>query len=299
MAIVAPPGCVRRERARAADIMMLLICALFIRGADGYRTARVFPPLVSVHRGRRCGAQPTAAETGFNRSLSFGDRVVNVPGLVDTALACTGAGTGIILLNEAEKLTSMTLYAPPLAAAAIIIFSGIKPPPLKNVFLGTLGASTFALLLYFGGGGSPETRALAVAGSLLWFKSSGALFPPVPKGDRAPPPALCDTRASFGCLSLVKRLSRAVSRELEPRCIGGGGGGRLPRQRVSAIPRVELSALPVHRRVKPPLRLCLRPLCRPHQGARRRLHVNHDLNLALNDNLNLVVRSKVSPSRQP
>jgi len=55
---------------------------------------------------------------------------------------------------------------------------GMKPAPAVNIFAGTTGAASFALLLYSFGGGSPEMRALAVAGSLAWFKCTGATFPP-------------------------------------------------------------------------------------------------------------------------
>ena len=109
-----------------------------------------------------------------SRAISLQD----LPRNVDTACAALGAATGIYLLGELELKVGVKLYGPPLAASSIIIFSGISPPPAKNVFLGTIGAAAFALCLYQLGGGTPETRALAVAGSLVWFKTSGALFPP-------------------------------------------------------------------------------------------------------------------------
>lgn len=96
----------------------------------------------------------------------------------DLALATLGAAGAILLLEELEKLTGVQLYAPPLAASSIIIFSGLQPAPAQNVFAGTLGAATGALVLWEIGGGSPMTRAIAIGGSLFFFKTTGALFPP-------------------------------------------------------------------------------------------------------------------------
>ena len=102
----------------------------------------------------------------------------DVPKYVDLAFAIFGAGASILLLDYLEELTGLQFYAPPLAASSIIIFSGIAPAPAVNVFGGTIGAAAFAVALHTFGGGSPETRAVAVAFSLAWFKLSGALFPP-------------------------------------------------------------------------------------------------------------------------
>ena len=96
----------------------------------------------------------------------------------DVALATIGAGSAIYLLDKLEIVLDVPLYAPPLAASTIIVFSGITPAPALNVFAGTIGAAGFALVLNELGGGSPFTRALAVSGSLAFFKLTGALFPP-------------------------------------------------------------------------------------------------------------------------
>ena len=107
---------------------------------------------------------------------------VDVPKTVDVAVAAIGAGLSILALNVAEQKLGVRLYAPPLAASSIIIFSGITPPSAKNVFVGTLGAAAFALCLeeFFGASATAIElgRAAAVAGSLIWFKSSGLTFPP-------------------------------------------------------------------------------------------------------------------------
>jgi CBS-domain-containing membrane protein len=134
-----------------------------------------------------------------------------VPKAADTALACIGAASGTYALGVLESTTGLPFYAPPLAAGAIIIFSGMKPPPAKNVFGGMLGAAAFALALEAVGGGTEETRALAVAGSLLWFKSSGALFPPAAAAaavflDSAELQSLGWTYLAFPCLSGVSVL---------------------------------------------------------------------------------------------
>ena len=65
---------------------------------------------------------------------------------VDLAIAAVGAGTACFLLCYLENLLGVRLYAPPLAASSVIIFSGIKPPKALQVFAGTFGAALFALL---------------------------------------------------------------------------------------------------------------------------------------------------------
>ena len=100
------------------------------------------------------------------------------PAQADLALATIGAGLAVYFLGEAGEYLGVQLYAPPIAASSIIIFSSISPVPPVNVFAGSMGAATFALLLYELFGASEVTRSVAVAGSLAWFKASGALFPP-------------------------------------------------------------------------------------------------------------------------
>ena len=103
---------------------------------------------------------------------------LDVARAVDICLAAAGAGAAVWSLEALEPIVNLPLFAPPLAASSIIIFSGLQPAPAANVFLGTTGAAAFALTLYTLGGGSPEMRAIAVAGSLAWFKATGATFPP-------------------------------------------------------------------------------------------------------------------------
>ena len=103
---------------------------------------------------------------------------MDVAKYADLALATLGAAGAIYFLDTLEIAFNVKLYAPPLAASSIIIFSGIKPAPAVNVFGGSIGAASFALALWELGGGSPTTRAIAVGGSLVFFKTTGALFPP-------------------------------------------------------------------------------------------------------------------------
>ena len=93
-------------------------------------------------------------------------------------MAASGAALGVYLLGVLEPILGVKLYAPPLAAASIIIFINIKPPSATNVFAGTIGAAALAIVLHSVGGSSQEMRAVAVAVSMIWFKASGALFPP-------------------------------------------------------------------------------------------------------------------------
>ena len=155
--------------------ILLLLCAAL---------PRVTPLQLATlsHRPPRAPLRPIcklgAEDEGPSVTLPHSPTPFDLPKAADTTLACAGAALGIYALGELERMTGVSFYAPPLAAGAIIIFSGIKPPPPKNVFGGMLGAASFALVLEAVGGGTETTRALAVAGSLLWFKSSGALFPP-------------------------------------------------------------------------------------------------------------------------
>ena len=151
----------------SASLAAMLVCGAVV---DAYRC----PLIASPHQLARSRAMVLQAAMDEKAIVTSQD----VPKAVDTVCAAVGAATGIYLLGELELRLGVKLYGPPLAASSIIIFSGITPPPAKNVFFGTMGAAFFALCLFQLVGGTPETRALAVAGSLLWFKSSGALFPP-------------------------------------------------------------------------------------------------------------------------
>ena len=58
--------------------------------------------------------------------------------VVDTALAALGAAAGLYLLSFLEAAIEQPMYASSLASSAVLIFSGYRPPPPRNVFLGTL-----------------------------------------------------------------------------------------------------------------------------------------------------------------
>ena len=58
--------------------------------------------------------------------------------VVDTALAALGAAAGLYLLSFLEAAIDQPMYASSLASSAVLIFSGYRPPPPRNVFLGTL-----------------------------------------------------------------------------------------------------------------------------------------------------------------
>eukprot|EP00966_Prymnesium_polylepis_P107011 2478243-Prymnesium_polylepis.1 len=73
----------------------------------------------------------------------------------------------------------MKLYAPPLAPCAMIIFAGARPPPLRNLLLGTGGPVAAATLVRALGGSAVSGRSVATGLSLLWFKTSSSFFPPV------------------------------------------------------------------------------------------------------------------------
>ena len=150
-------------------LMTLLFLAALLVTAECWQ-----PPTLS--RKPALKARPLAAATTEDVVRT------DLPKTVDLALAATGAGAACILLQVLEQQTGLRLYAPPLAASSVIIFSGITPPRAENVFLGTLGAALFALCLFEFGGVSTTSlefgRAMAVAGSIVYFKQSGLLFPP-------------------------------------------------------------------------------------------------------------------------
>ena len=58
---------------------------------------------------------------------------------LDTLIAAVAAGSAFWLLSYLEAASGIPMYAPPLAASSMIMFSGSKPLPAQNVFLGTVG----------------------------------------------------------------------------------------------------------------------------------------------------------------
>jgi len=104
------------------------------------------------------------------------------PKLVDTMVAALGAGATIAGLAAAAASTGLAMYAPPLAASAVLCWAGARPPTLRAVILGSAGATSVAVALSQAAAHLGLPSALlpptAVAVSLVWFKLGGAFFPP-------------------------------------------------------------------------------------------------------------------------
>jgi len=104
-----------------------------------------------------------------------------VPDVVDSAIAAMGAGCALLFVSSLDGISPVRLYAAPLASSVILVFANMKPPPLKNVLIGTAGPAfgsvvCHTLLSQF----LPVvvTRSLSVAISLVFFKFTGFFFPP-------------------------------------------------------------------------------------------------------------------------
>lgn len=102
----------------------------------------------------------------------------NAPKLVDTALAALGAGLGLAALAVLQDKLGQPLYAPPMAASAVLLFAGLTPPPAVNVFAGTAGAAACGVAALRLFGSSMTVRCFATASTLIWFKLSGTFYPP-------------------------------------------------------------------------------------------------------------------------
>ena len=100
------------------------------------------------------------------------------PKVADSLLAATGAGASVGCLVAAADATDLALWVPPLAASTVLVWAGVRPPPLRVVALGVAGATSLAVAMSQLGLASRTLPALAVAGSLLWFKLGGSFYPP-------------------------------------------------------------------------------------------------------------------------
>lgn len=112
-----------------------------------------------------------------------------------TRLSGFGAASGLWLLSALEEPLQVKMYAPPLAASAIILNLATTPPPLKNVLVGSCGAAILAVVAELGAAqlgvdSDVAARSLVVAVALVFFRTSGALFPPG---------ATADSNAWAGC----------------------------------------------------------------------------------------------------
>ena len=96
----------------------------------------------------------------------------------DTAIAACGATFGFWSISQLESLTGIPFYAGTFASSTMIIFSGVKPPPPRNIFLGTLGGASAAVAVCTLLGDGELARSVAVGLSLVWFKVSGTVYPP-------------------------------------------------------------------------------------------------------------------------
>ena len=102
----------------------------------------------------------------------------SAPKLVDTALAALGAGFGLAALAVLQDKLKVDLYAPPMAASAVLLFAGMTPPPVVNVLGGTAGAAACGVAALQLFGSSTTVRCVAAASTLIWFKMSGTFYPP-------------------------------------------------------------------------------------------------------------------------
>ena len=104
------------------------------------------------------------------------------PKLVDTIVAAVGAGVTIAGLAAMAGATGVAMYAPPLAASAVLCWAGARPPTLRAVIVGSAGATSVAVALSQAAAhlGLPAASLppAAVTMSLAWFKLGGAFFPP-------------------------------------------------------------------------------------------------------------------------
>ena len=166
-------------------IMRLLVTILALAPAHGFSTAAVLPPCavggIALRRST-CARLYLAPKDGAAANAgSFGASISKPPisaSAMDTAIAAVGAGVAVWSLSALEAATGVPFYAPPLAASTIIIFAGPKPPPARNVFLGTVGATTAAVAITSLLGDGDVARSVAVGACLVWFKTTGAVFPP-------------------------------------------------------------------------------------------------------------------------
>ncbi len=101
--------------------------------------------------------------------------------LVDTALAGLGLWGNCSVLGLLEPKLGVRLFAPPMMASGIIFFAAPTPPHPKGFLTGTLCSATLSLgvLALLSPIAPPVVAQGAAAGTLLmWYKLTGAMFPP-------------------------------------------------------------------------------------------------------------------------
>ena len=101
--------------------------------------------------------------------------------MVDTVLAGLGLWGGCTALGLLEPLTGLRLFAPPMMASGIIFFAGPQPPHPKGFLSGTLCSATLSLVTLTAL--TPVLPPVAAQGAaagvlLMWYKCTGAIFPP-------------------------------------------------------------------------------------------------------------------------
>ncbi|KAL3926502.1 MAG: hypothetical protein SGPRY_003262 [Prymnesium sp.] len=104
--------------------------------------------------------------------------LISLPRALDSILAALGAAVSIFVLDWMEKPLGVKVYSGPLAPCALLIFAGERPPPIRNLLLGTIGPVLAAMLIRAMGGSGLMGRCVAIGLSLLWFKSVSVFFPP-------------------------------------------------------------------------------------------------------------------------
>jgi hypothetical protein len=105
-----------------------------------------------------------------------------MPKIVDSALAGLGLFGSLALMAVLEPIVGVKLFAAPMMASGIIFFSPSTPPNPFGFLVGTTGSATVAagaLALMSARSMPAAVGAGAAAGALLmWFKSTGTIFPP-------------------------------------------------------------------------------------------------------------------------
>lgn len=106
------------------------------------------------------------------------------PKQADIALAGLGLCASIGGLGVLQDLLNVKLFAAPMAASGIIFFAGPNPPNPKGFVSGSLASAAITAFIMFVIAQfellPPGLAVDAISASLLlvWYKSSGAMFPP-------------------------------------------------------------------------------------------------------------------------
>jgi len=206
--------------------------ALFCVVSLGSAAAR--PPLLAVRRPKEVITGPGLHLAAVATVPKLDPDRIHWDKIIDGGLSAFGAAAGIALLCLLEKPMGVKLYAPPLAAAAIIIFSGPKPPPVRNLFLGTSGPVAISALVRSFGGPGLTPRIVALGLSMAWFKTSSSFFPPAAAAsvvlvDSLPPfgkawltafvPALVGTTMLYGTAFGVGKIREQVKYSLKVKAL--------------------------------------------------------------------------------